>query len=335
MSNERQVTYTIKGDPLELLYSEHGEPEYFAFDSMMFVGRGEQGEIVEIAEYNDNLLVLKNNSVWIVYRTGDVRFPYGLRRTNSDRGCAAPRSLVFAQGTAFWYSGDAFVALSGMVSSKICDPLGDWPVRIRNKRNVVGTACQDRIYWAVELEDHNKGYMDTILVYDPRRQMWDIPWKGLRILDMTTALVDGEQTIYTVEYSEHSMYYVNQFHRSLRADLAGTRGFSGSVTSADADSFTDSETDFPVFSLNSSPAAQIVGSRVCITRGTGAGQVRHVLSHSLHTIQVDRAWDVVPDTTSGYTVGAIEAEITGREEHMGIPHDNKRFKHLEMGFLPT
>ncbi len=47
---------------------------------------------------------------------------------------------------------------------------------------------------------------------------------------------------------------------------------------------------------------QYVGTRVRITRGTGAGQERAVASNDAHTVTVDSAWSTVPDATSCFTL---------------------------------
>ena len=48
-------------------------------------------------------------------------------------------------------------------------------------------------------------------------------------------------------------------------------------------------------------------SYVAITRGKGTGQWRRVASHDATSLTVDRPWDVAPDATSTYSVGAFIA----------------------------
>lgn len=54
---------------------------------------------------------------------------------------------------------------------------------------------------------------------------------------------------------------------------------------------------------------ELVGYRVRITSGTGAGQERIIYSNSSGTLKVDSAWDTAPDATSVY-------EITGNKNNL-------------------
>ncbi len=47
---------------------------------------------------------------------------------------------------------------------------------------------------------------------------------------------------------------------------------------------------------------QYVGTRVRITKGTGAGQERTIAANDLHTVTADQPWSVVPDATSSFAI---------------------------------
>jgi len=66
---------------------------------------------------------------------------------------------------------------------------------------------------------------------------------------------------------------------------------------------------------------EYTGARVRITAGTGAGQERSVVANDGHTLMVDRAWTIVPDSTSRFVVaesswrlGAVTEGSPGRVE---------------------
>jgi len=74
---------------------------------------------------------------------------------------------------------------------------------------------------------------------------------------------------------------------------------TGTATSATANTLTDSNANF---------GTDVVGAPVCIVWGTGRGQVRVISARPSTTqIQVSEDWDITPDTTSQYAIGAIPA----------------------------
>ncbi len=78
---------------------------------------------------------------------------------------------------------------------------------------------------------------------------------------------------------------------------------TGTVTSATQTTLEDSSAAFPL-TLNERGLA---GYRVEITGGTGIGQQRIIVSNTATVLTFDKAWDVLPDTTSNYRV--IGAEL--------------------------
>ncbi|MEO8675750.1 MAG: PASTA domain-containing protein, partial [Casimicrobiaceae bacterium] len=69
--------------------------------------------------------------------------------------------------------------------------------------------------------------------------------------------------------------------------------FTGTVTSATANGFTDSNQNFTTSAL---------GGGVKITGGTGAGQVRSITGLLLKSLDVTVPWNVMPDATSTYVI---------------------------------
>ena len=60
---------------------------------------------------------------------------------------------------------------------------------------------------------------------------------------------------------------------------------------------------------------------VAITSGTGLGQWRYIVANDLHSLTVDRPWEIVPDQTSGYFISRWTADrfqITGNTITNGI-----------------
>lgn len=113
---------------------------------------------------------------------------------------------------------------------------------------------------------------------------------------------------------------------------AGTLDFTtgaptsrGTVDSATELSLTDSGVSHP---------SDCVGAPVAILAGKGKGQVRLVVAASGGTLTVDEPWNIQPDTTSVYQVGAIPWRLrTGRME---MPDGEALAKReISIGYTPT
>jgi hypothetical protein len=83
----------------------------------------------------------------------------------------------------------------------------------------------------------------------------------------------------------------------------------GTVASATATTLSDPTNTLNVDPFSSGTIPEDYG--VAIVSGTGAGQTRRVVAYSQPTMTVDRAWDVVPDSTSNYAtfVWGLEKSI--------------------------
>lgn len=92
----------------------------------------------------------------------------------------------------------------------------------------------------------------------------------------------------------------------------------GTVGTATANSITD-----PNNVINVNPfGAELPGNYgVAIVSGTGAGQTRELIAYSNSTMQVDHAWDVIPDSTSRYAtfVWGLEKTLIEGNTLIGNP----------------
>jgi len=66
------------------------------------------------------------------------------------------------------------------------------------------------------------------------------------------------------------------------------------------------------------------GVRIKIISGTGAGQIRTITNNTLSQFTVAPNWDVIPDTTSRYSLGFIEKEWRSKEINYGDADRSKR-----------
>ena len=92
----------------------------------------------------------------------------------------------------------------------------------------------------------------------------------------------------------------------------------GTVASATSDTLSD-----PSNTINFNPFGTGLPENygVAIVNGTGAGQTREVIGYSGTTMQVDHAWDVIPDSTSRYAtfVWGLEKSVIKDNTLIGNP----------------
>lgn len=325
-SDPAGVSVSILGDLFGLQWSETDGPEYFPPENQLMIGREDGGRLMSGTVYMDELLVASEANLYRVHRTGSTVAPYGYVRTDSPVGCPAPRSMVAANGAVYFFSGEHFWIYRGGSTARMDHDLGDLPESIqRAKANYVrGVRFRDRIFWAVPVESAGD-YLDQIWVYDPVRGFWDLPWTGIRVLDMAAVLTEeGEEQLW-IEGPAGSGYTLNRLDDDATTDGVGTADYSGTVAAATTNTLACAAGTFPV------TGAKLAGLRAEIVSGTGLGQVRSITDNTAYVLTLDAPWGVIPDSTSAFTIGAITAEGESGHLHMGRPHDEKMFLHLELG----
>lgn len=72
----------------------------------------------------------------------------------------------------------------------------------------------------------------------------------------------------------------------------------------------------------------LVGVRVKITAGKGAGQIRTIIANDSVSFTVDSPWSDIPDTTSEYSIGFIEFEWDSRWIHYNLQDISKRLNYF-------
>ncbi len=139
-------------------------------------------------------------------------------------------------------------------------------------------------------------------------------------------LIDATQTMIVNEHIGRQIYI-----------SAGTgAGQSRTIISNTPTSFTVSVawTTIPdatsVYQVGGFPIDQLIGVRVKILSGLGEGQIRTITDNEAKTFTIGSAWDIIPDTTSEYSIGFIEAEWESRWFHYNQPENVKRLRYIHV-----
>lgn len=323
------VAYVITGHVHEVIFSEQGEPEYFPSANSFSVGSDEGGRITALKAVGPDLIVATERSLFRIYTTGNAYQPYGVRRTYSPVGCTAPRSMVIANGSLFFWGGDGFYAFGNNTAVNISEPaLGEIHRDMTQTllTHIQGCYHDEKIYWAVPYDDGE--YLDRLLVYDLKTKEWDLPWKSFQIIDMQTAVsTDTGRRNLLFSQKAGDNYALHYFDNDLWNDGAYNADYSGTADAATANTLTDNSAFFVT------GGGGLAGSAVYIRSGTGSGQERRIGSNTATVITVSEAWDTIPDATSEYVIGVPRYRGRARRETLGHPHDEKIFRYAEFGLL--
>ena len=109
----------------------------------------------------------------------------------------------------------------------------------------------------------------------------------------------------------------------LQSSLPTRRGRVGNATSV---RMTDNDTVFD-------PA--IVGAPIHIAEGRGVGQTRIIVSVSDSTIEIDRTFSIIPDTTSIYQIGGFRWKYRTPMMMLASPPGTKALRSAQTRFEPT
>ena len=314
-------SFVIVGDENIVAPSAPGEPEYFSAGEQFNVGKDEGGRIRGAIQHGQALAVLTEKRIYLVH-PGFVPGIYEVRKTSSIYGTVAPRSVIRVGGAIVFFNGEFVCRYFNQVSEIISKNLGSvLKTAVQDlKGKAVSAVLGDRYYLAISLKDPD--FLDTIFVLHLATGAWD-QWDLFRLVDMATVTnAVGQQRLY-VEMAVGDGFGLFAFTDQAFNDGAGAIDYSGKVTDASSDTITV-DTVLPTQGLG------VRGLRVRIDAGAGVGQVRFVKSNTSSVITVTQAWTTLPDTTSTFTIGAIEVDVLSGK--IGLPdgHWQQTIKHSEV-----
>lgn len=280
------------------------------------------GEVRCIKRFYGALIIGTDRSLWVLNGDPNQNSP---RRISSIIGiwnnrCAVGESFLYILGTnkrIYPINPTDFsqneVRIDDAISINI-EPL------IRQVGNAPNGICMEyftiadisKVYISVPLGT-GQNTNNAVLVYNETQSIlkkkanW-VPWDNLNVSAIKQFKVNNDLGLYFGDYNgflwslEDSSIYgdgaiINGTATSGSPLTLGHIVATGTATSGGVDTLTNTAENFTVNSL--------VQKTITITAGTGAGQVRTILSNTSTVIKVTVAWGVVPDNTSVYLIGAF------------------------------
>jgi len=324
-------SYTIRIEASkrrQVAFSEPDEPESVPSVNVFTIqeSTGDNDDIIGAMPLNNTLFFLGKRSKYAFNYSvkptvdGSVRYV-------EDRGVFNHYCWALHENIAYMLDDSGPYAFSGSsqpIGAKIHDLFrkdGDGDkidFTKSDKFHVAVDRAKTRVYYFVSFVGDSATIPTRALVYNLRRQTWDIYHYPQKISSTSVIQINGESRL--ALGAENSSVHLAD---SGTTDIV-TSETTGTASSSSSTTLVDSAAAF---------GGSVVGASVYIYEGTGKGQRRTITARTATRLTV-AAWTTNPDTTSKYVVGAVV--WSWKSTAFEIPSAEGRGKReISMKFKPT
>ena len=305
--------------PTRFRWSNVGTVETFSDDDFIDIAALGGQEINGLIELYDNLFILMTDSIWKVSLVGGNEI-FVISKVIDGIGCIAKNSIqninLFNQrkGIVFlskdkkvyFFDGTALIDLSTLITG------------------VMGGLRADRLQYAVSADTGNSyllavttGAKNTtnniLLEFQYELGEWT---KHIQIDTNAMARVIDSDSLSQVYYGNYDSF-VYVLDTLLNNDITGqTDGVSSMVT---FDFVDGTATGLTMILTDTAVDYEATGAIVTITSGTGKGQERVIVDYTSTGLVVDSAFTTTLDSSSSFSIGAIDAFYETKWYDLGQP----------------
>jgi hypothetical protein len=315
--------YCANKNSSTLYFSDAGNPTSFPVNNFILINTNDGQNITGIAEILDNLIIFKDDSVWIL--TGE---PLGagntttignlqLRQANGSAGCSAFRSIARVDQTLFFMHHTGIYALQNYSISLISPKLNKTFKQDMNPNTVHlswGLYSSQEKKYLLGFPTGGSNTCDRIIVYDLLTQnfsMWDdVP--GSCAVNFRFSGTDD-----TVCMGDPNKGIVYELF-SGTADIAGD---NGTVTGGSTTTLTDTTKSWTV--------NQFVDCKVGIVSGSTVTYIGTVTSNT-STILTFASLAQIPVAGETYTIGYFTSYWKTKNFDFQMPGYTKKYRFLNL-----
>ena len=324
-------SYTIRVEASkrrQVMFSEPDEPESVPAVNVFTIqeSTGDNDDIIGAMPLNNTLFFLGKRSKYAFNYSVKPTIDGSVRYVE-DRGVFNHYCWALHENVAYMLDDSGPYAFSGSsqpIGSKIHDLFrkdGDGDkidFTKSDKFHVAVDRAKTRVYYFVSFVGDAETIPTRALVYNIRRQTWDIYHYPQKISSTSVIQINGESRL--ALGAENSSVHLAD---SGTTDIV-TSETTGTASSSSGTTLVDSGASF---------GSSVVGASVYIYEGTGKGQRRTITARTSTQLTV-AAWTTNPDTTSKYVVGAVV--WSWKSTAFEIPSAEGRGKReISMKFKPT
>lgn len=315
-------------DPSILIFSKVGDYWAFPVANFVYVGRGDGSAIKRIEKHGKSLLIHKGNGWYILdsdpvgnssigLTPGVVKFLSKIGTQDIRTSVSAHNQVVRLTPVGFYRSMptdyDTGDLREDYIGLDIATLEGNLDYNNSNIATMYSYNASNRrhIYY---IEPISASFYSKCLVFDIVLSQWIYFEIGTDVYSAADYIYQGEKY----------MMFGDGYGIVWQWDVGNSDGHAllniecnGTVTSAGNTTLTDTTKTWTVNGL--------IGCSVDILSGTGILQKRRILSNTADTITVT-AWATNPDSSSVYTIGAIDKYAEECWDSCGDPHILKRMR---------
>jgi len=316
--DNRMWTANSENERSRVWFSGDSDPTSWAINDDYFEVSSDDGdEITGLSSFVDDLIIFKDNSIWVATGTYDPENELALTKRVSDAGCSAGRSIATINNRIYFLGKEGVYEFDGVAARLISEAVESTVKGINpsQRENAVGVGSDSKYYLAYAPLGSNIN--TEMLVYDTLARSWakyDGKYAEAADIIALSGADDGNEVLIGTSQNTGMVYEINQ---GFSDD-----GDNGTATAGGADTLTDS--------TKSWATNMWAGNVVQITAGTGVGQERTIASNTGTALTVSVAWTTQPSTDSTYTIvgDAINFYYYTKWFSMSVPESKKKFKRI-------
>lgn len=316
--------YCANKNSSTLYFSDAGNPTSFPVNNFIQINTNDGQNITGIAELLDNLVIFKDESVWIL--TGE---PLGagntttignlqLRQANSPVGCSAFRTIQRVDQTLLFMHYSGIYALQNYSAQLISPQLNTTFKTSMNPGYV-------NLCWGLYSPQEKKYFLgypsaaatacDSVILFDLLTKQYAL-WDHMPGSCAVNFKFTGTQnTICMGDPNKGNIYELLQGDADIYGD-------NGTATGGSSTTLTDS--------TKSWTANALVDARVKIVAGTGAGSTGVITANTGTQITVASWSGTAPAANSTYSIGWYDSYWTTKWFDFGMTGYTKKYKYFNL-----
>lgn len=325
MCVHKNRAYLANANSSILYFSDSGNLDSYPANNFIQINTNDGENITGISHILDNLIIFKDESVWIL--TGE---PLGagntttignlqLRRANSPVGCSAFRTIQQVEQTVFFMHHTGLYALQNYSVQPISPKLQQ---TFKTGMNSAFISLSWGVYNSLE-QKYLVGYPsaastkpDMVIMYDigeHQYALWDHMPGGCAVNYRFSGLTDTTLMGDPNKGNIFNLFQVGYY------DIYGD---NGTATGATATTLTDSTKTWT--------ASALIDARIKIVSGTSAGSVAVITANTGTQVTVASWTGGTPDATSVYTIGYYDSYWVTKVFDFGMTGYVKKYRFFNL-----
>jgi len=305
-------------------FSDAGNPSSFPVNNFILINTNDGQNITGIDDILDNLVIFKDESVWIL--TGE---PLGagntttignlqLRQANSPVGCSAFRTIAKVEQTLFFMHYSGIYALQNYTVVLISPFLKN---TFKSGMNAPFIGLSWGVYnsllnvYLIGFPSSSSSTPDEVIYYDLTTKQyahWDHIPGGCAVNFRFSGLTD---TVVLGDPNKGNIYELFQGYHDIYGD-------NGTATGGSSTTLTDS--------TKSWTASALVDARIKIVSGTGAGSTAVITANTSTQVTVASWSSDSPAADSVYTIGYYDSYWTTKNFDFGMTGYIKKYRFFNL-----